>query len=189
MRFGRTLIFALALAACGSAGGPAAGPAIDIPRVTRIEDSMGRVIEIERVPERVKGTVHLVRVEPDRAWEVLPDVYESIGLPANTADFRSRIVGVLNQRMPRRVAGKSLVEFVDCGMKPEGPNALVDEVTLSVVTRLQPDGQDATLVETTVQGSAKPRSVSGNPVRCTSKGVLERVIADRIAWGVSQRTM
>ncbi len=175
-RFGG-LLLVLFVAACGS-GAPSLSSDVGSPRTHRIETPTG-AIEIQTFDRDSPTTVHMITATPAAAWEVLPAVYESIDLPANMADSRSRQIGVVNLQMPRRIAGRTLAEYFDCGSKPEGPNALFYAVTMTVVTQVIPEGSD-TRVETRVEGSARPRSVSSHPVKCTSKGTLERLIANSL---------
>lgn len=120
----------------------------------------------------------------DRAFALLPLVYEQIGLKINTAVSDTRTIGVNGVRT-RRVGKESMSQFVSCGRDVTG-GALADSysVTLTVLSRVTPSGTAGSMLSTQVLGTAQPMSTSGSAVTCQSTGVLE----DRIAKATALRT-
>lgn len=167
------------LAACAS--GPQPTLRADMPPEQTMYVSTGDGTSIEaRVRPTSNPAVHIIYVSPDKAWEVLPIVFDQLGLPGQVLDENARTFGFERKRMRREVAGTRLEELVDCGMGIIAPNAATYLVTLSVVTRIRPEG-GATAVEMQITGMARDPSVSTTPTNCASRGKLEQIVAQRIA--------
>lgn len=125
-----------------------------------------------------------IAVSLDRAWAALPGVYEALGLTGGgVVDPGNHMFGVRERRLSR-IDGKRLNDYLDCGSGMSGPRADVYDVRVTAITRLVGNGEVGTRVETLLSGSATPRGVSGNPVRCTSRGTLEPLIVRHLS-GVS----
>jgi hypothetical protein len=124
----------------------------------------------------------LVDVPLDSVWLALPRVYELLGIPDAGADSEQMTFGNPGYRA-RRVEGKRLSNYIDCGMGSTAiPKADDYQVTLSVLTRLTPGEDGGTMVVTTLEATGKPRAVSGNPLYCQSKGTLEKRLGDLVVW-------
>jgi len=116
-------------------------------------------------------------VPADRAYAVLPLVYEQLGLKINTAVSDTRTIGV-SSASTRRVGKEPLSRFISCGTNVTGtPLADTYAVTLTVLSRVTPSGTTGSLLSTQVIASAQPMSTSGTTVTCESKGELEERIA------------
>lgn len=140
--------------------------------------------EVRTTPTR-DPSVYLVDVPPDVAWKLLPIVFSELELPGEVLDANARTFGFTGQRMRRRVAGTMLEELVDCGSGIGGPYAATHLVTLSVVTKVRPEGSGSA-IEMLIEGVARDRAVSSTPTHCVSKGRLERLVSERIAQLASQ---
>lgn len=122
-----------------------------------------------------------VAVPPDTAWMLLPDVYEALEIAGAVVDPDNRVFGYGPAPVPS-IGGGSLSTFVDCGYGPGGPNAVVYEVSLHILTRVRAaDGADDAVLETLVRGTAHDRASRTRPIRCSSTGDLERLIAESVA--------
>jgi len=114
----------------------------------------------------------------DSAWAALPGAYAAVGLTGGgVMDEAARRFGVGPTTLPRRLNDTPLSRFVDCGSTRFIPNADTYAVRLQVSTQLVADETGVTRVQTLVEGTARPREMSSNPVLCTSTGELERRIA------------
>lgn len=176
LRMGGLLTTALlvALAACG---GQASTPAQTGPQPTRrvVDISGYQPIEIFNEP----GTAaRSVQFPVDEVWAALPNVLDEMGIPATFIDPQERSIGNLGFRMGR-IDGSRPNAFVDCGTSLGGPLANQYEVTLSVVVSLTADGE-GTVVQTTIDATAKPRAVSGSSSHCQSRGELELRLANKV---------
>ncbi|HEY0021788.1 MAG TPA: hypothetical protein VGB24_02730 [Longimicrobium sp.] len=133
------------------------------------------------VRTRVEPRVANVLLPLDSAWAALPDVYAALGLTgAGVMDEAARQFGVGPVVLPRRLNNTPLSRFVDCGSTQFMANADSYAVRLQVSTQLVAEGTAATRVLTVVEGTARSREMSGNPVTCTSTGELERRIARQL---------
>ncbi|HEV2146892.1 MAG TPA: hypothetical protein VGR37_05800 [Longimicrobiaceae bacterium] len=120
-----------------------------------------------------------VPLAAEQAWAALPAAYEALGLRGG-GPAGERLFGVPRMEASRALNGVRLSRYLDCGATVSVPNADSYAVTLQVSTRLTPVTGSSTRVETLVQGTARPRDTSGNPVACTSTGALERQIAEKL---------
>lgn len=173
------IFMVLALAACGSAGAALPDPVPE--RRISITAAPGAMGGLQMYNEPGVGVSH-VDVPMDSVLLGLPQVYEMLGIPDHGVNPEGTQYGNLGFRA-RRIEGKRLSNYIDCGMGPTAiPKADDYQVTLSVLTRLTPGEDGGTMVVTTVEATGKPRAVSGNPVYCQSKGTLEKRLADLVVW-------
>ena len=116
----------------------------------------------------------------ESVWRVLPSVYESLDVPLSVLDTVAMEVGNRGFK-PRRIGGSRLSKYIDCGRGITATqNADAYEVTMSLLSRVKRADGGGTLLSIEIAGNAKPRAVSGNPVRCVSKGTLEVFMADLV---------
>jgi hypothetical protein len=117
----------------------------------------------------------------DSAWAALPGAYAAVGLTGGgVIDEAARQFGMAPTTLPRRLDNSPLSRFVDCGSTRLIPNADTYAVRLQVSTQLVAEVTGVTRVQTVVEGTARPREMSGNPVLCSSTGELERRIARQL---------
>ncbi len=171
------ILTVLALAACGACA--SSGQGTGTQTVSRVFMPGGGGMEMHNEPG--VGS-RLVDAPLDSVWLALPRAYELLGIPDAGVDAERTVFGNPGYR-PRRIEGERLSKYVDCGTGTTAvPNADQYVVTLSVLTRLTPGEGGGTMVVTTVEGTGKPRAVSGNPVYCQSIGTLEARVAQLVVW-------
>ena len=176
-----TLLVGLAGFAC-SAGGPPNPEAINPVTLSGPRGSMGGV-EVHNEPSISRETV---TAAPDAVWGALPAVYRELEIAEAGADTAQLVYGAVDFT-PRRIAGHRLSRYIDCGMGLTAvPKADEYAVTMSVLTRLAPGDGGTTVVTTSVIARAKQRGVSGNPVYCQSKGMLEAEIIRAVVTELSR---
>lgn len=122
----------------------------------------------------------------DQVMQVIPAVYRSLEIPVAVHDLDGAVVGNPDWQ-PRRIAGERPTNFFRCGsgnsMTSHGASYAY---RVSVETRARPGEGDRTIVETRVSSSARPRSVSGTEVRCTSRQRLENAINGAIVGALEK---
>jgi len=174
------LILGSLAAACASSpsqeGVPRAAPVRSVMRVAGTDP-----VEVHT---EASVTQRTFQVPPEQVWAVVPGVYERLEIPITTADPAAREIGNTGY-LARRVEGKRMNSYLDCGTQLGGAVANSHDVTLSVVTKVIAQEGGATGVRTVLDASARARATSGNPVHCQSRGVLEerigRLIAEALA--------
>lgn len=124
------------------------------------------------------------------AWAALPGVYRELGVPIQGRGRDKMILGNTGFKAYRDLGGERLSAYIRCGMNISGSMADQYEIRMAVLTQLEDLG-DRTAVHSHVDASAKPQSVMGDVVNCTTVGRLEerivqllrKHIADRAAGG------
>lgn len=153
--------------ACASSGANTAPP----ETVSRVQLSgAGIAAELYNEPGMGGRTVPL---DIDLVWGALPDVYEQLDIPDAAGDPQRMLYGNPGYR-PRRIEGKRLSTYIDCGSGATAiPNADQYDVTMTILTQVtrEEDG-NGTVIMTTIDANAKPRAHTGNSIHCQSKGVL-----------------
>jgi len=131
-----------------------------------------RTMTIERDDPTRAGRLS---VPPDQAWDALVRTYEMLEIPVDTYVAGERRIGSSAWRT-RRIAGRSMSHWVDCGQGLSGVYANTHRVTLVIGSVVEPEA-DGSLVYTRLEGTA--RSVDGasaHDLRCTTTGELELLI-------------
>jgi hypothetical protein len=154
----------------GMTSAPPAGPP---PRV----DAVGNGYDV-RLSNDGQAAVTRLEATPEAAWTALMAAYGKLEIPLTTVDAGSRTAGNPGFSVRRRLGGQALSRYLDCGTNLNGVIANSYIVQLSVSSKLTPDAQRGTTLETRVTASAtSPQGTGSGPVRCTSTGRLEADIA------------
>lgn len=115
-----------------------------------------------------------------RVWEVLPAVYEALGIPVTTIVSNEHTVGNSGFKLRRRLGSVPLQRYLECGGTSGSPNAETYEVNLSVMSQLHDVGNGQTAMVTRVDASAR-NPFGGQNVACSSSGLIERRMHEMIA--------
>lgn len=131
---------------------------------------------------------HVIRAPKDSVWRVLPDAFERLDIDPEQISPSSYDIGN-TQFVTRSIEGNRLSRFLRCGSSVgNSDNADTYRVTMSVITRVRVDDNGQTLLQTEITASAKPRTVSGNAVICSTTGRLERRIAEIASEILAERS-
>jgi hypothetical protein len=149
---------------------------------TRVEGARG-TSEVRAVVDAVATAEAPVAAAPDKVFATLASVYDAFGVPVNTVLSDTRTVGARDARMPRRLGKVPLSQYLDCGTSAAGGAPLADSyaVIMTVLTRVAPTPDGTSNVVTQVAAQARPITVAGNAVQCSSTGRLEGAINKRLA--------
>lgn len=174
------LILAAALAGL-TASTPAGAQQTPRPPVLRIGSLDGSSINLERPPEFVSVSEDTVPAPADSLWVDLPKIYHDLGVEDVGQDPSQWTFGNAGFTIRRRLGGKRLSHYLRCGSTMTGSVADQYDVHMSILTQLQPLPSGSTLVRSSLQATAIPRSHSGNTVECSTTGKLEESIAKSLA--------
>lgn len=175
----RAMVFLLALplAACQAT---APTPLSSGPSAPAVIQQNGSTTDIRLssdngpVSDMVPGAVSHV-------WPALVAAYQSFGFPVQQIDGMSHVIGAANVRLPHRLAGERLSTYFDCGMDMTGAiaDSHVIEMTIQVAAAQQ--SADSTVVAAKVSAAAyATQGTSTDPVRCSTRGELERRIVEAV---------
>jgi hypothetical protein len=176
-------VAAALLAACASSAASSSAPAASgvTYSTTRIEVPSGGAYEMRTTSDN-RSIDAIYGARADAVWRVLPLVYDTLGIKLTSMDANARTLGTQNARTRRKLAGEAMARSLSCGVGVTGEdNANSYDIYLTVMSAVEAQGTDHALLRTWVQGSARPTATSGDPVRCSSTGWLERRIADQVA--------
>lgn len=184
-RFGRLVLPVVLLVAtgCASGGGGAAPSTTAIPAANRGFDGGTQFRDgFTNAVSSVQDSV--IPESRARVWEALPGVFRTLGVETPTVNRYAFTMGNPGSRVARLEGSTRLSRFFDCGIGILGPNADTYEVTLQLLVQLATDASGGTLVRTTVDAYARPRSSSGDPIHCASQRTLERRIPELISQAI-----
>ncbi len=173
---------------CSLGAGCGSSPSQDAPRAAPVR-SVVRVAGSAPVEMHTEASVaqRTFQVPAEEVWALLPGVFERLEIPVTTIDPAARELGNPGF-LARRVEGKRMNSYLDCGTMLGGAIANSHDITLSVITRLTAQEGGATSVTTVLDATARAQATSGGPVHCQSRGVLEerigRLVAEALA-GIS----
>jgi hypothetical protein len=174
------LVPLLTLLGCASGGAPASGgtaPGGATPQRRQVQIAGAALVMSTEASEDVST----VPAPVTRSWEALRAAYDSVGVAVGTLDPRTYTIGNLGYKVRQRLGRAPLSRYLDCGGSTQvGPNADSYDVMLSVTSTLRPAGEGATQLSTMVEAQARPATFNQGWMRCSSKGALEKRIAELV---------
>ena len=172
-----TGILTLAVVLTGCAQANRAGPPVADPVRSTIRVGSAAPVEIQTragVGQRTFGA------PAERIWALLPEVFETLDIPVAKRDVRAAEFGNEGY-LARRVEGKRMSTYVDCGTTLSGVLADTHDITLMALVRVASTEDGGTTVTTFVDATGLARATRGNPIHCQSKNVLEKRVSDLLA--------
>jgi hypothetical protein len=112
-------------------------------------------------------------------WAVLPGIFEQLEIEMTTVDPSQALIGNAGYRA-RRIEGRRLSTYFDCGRVMGREYADSYAVTLAVMVQLVTAADGRTVVRTTLDAYARDPSTSSGSVHCITWGSLERRIGDLV---------
>jgi hypothetical protein len=167
----------LALAACAPAAGPATTTGATGGTNTQVVSSS------EQLSVSTAGQFRIVSADVaapvHRVWEVLPAVYQELGL-VPTADASLRTVRTQGT-MLRRFQNEAASRLFDCGRGQFGADIAAQyEVRFNLQTTVQPGaGAETSRLDTGIEAYARNSDGSANALLavCHTRGRLEEMVA------------
>lgn len=172
------MLLLASVSACGPGGSTSSGPP-PRPRASVDETSTGMHVRLSVDPQRFRVTVD---AGADRVWSVLPEVYRSLGIPAEVSDPASRVYGSRRVTV-NQIGGKRTSSWVRCGHEGSGASAMsAYRYRLTVLSTVSPTPDGRAVVDTEVSGAATPvEGTSSGAVHCVSNGGLEQRLGELVA--------
>lgn len=166
-------LLVLTLLGCASSGGSgsAGGSSVYPDRVVLV-DERGRVYRTPDNGPTVSEAV--VPATTPQALQALVGAYEALGLSVTSIDWANGHVGVRILTSPRRIGGKPLATYINCGTNHLGePRANSYAVSLDVQSVVKPETEGKVAMSSLAQATAKQQGVSSDPLHCTTTTLLE----------------
>jgi hypothetical protein len=114
-----------------------------------------------------------------QVWSVLPAIFEQLDIETTTVDPAGAVMGNAGY-LARRVEGRRLSSYLDCGRSFGREYADAYSVTLGVLVQLVTSADGQTLVRTVLDAYARDPGQSSGSVHCITWGSLERRIGDLV---------
>lgn len=163
----------LSLAACATSGTGARQESDE--RIIVSGDATGTVADVRITREDYVPSA-VLDAPRETVWELLPAVYEELGLPEPGADRSIWTVAVVDHRTSRRIGSMRMSTLISCGSDLTGQNADTHRIRMTVRTWLEAEGE-GTIARTRVEATASSTEGRASVISCTSRGELENRIA------------
>jgi len=132
------------------------------------------------------GLSYPIAGERDAIFAALTTVFEELKIPVESPDPRRGLASNLNADISRRLGGQPLSRYLDCGRGFSGNNADFYRMTLAVSAWVEPAaGAPKQLVIAIAASGRDPAGSKSAYSQCTSRGALEKRIAERVQQIVS----
>ncbi|MCC6242025.1 MAG: hypothetical protein IT353_04255 [Gemmatimonadaceae bacterium] len=120
---------------------------------------------------------------PREVWLTVKQVYVDYQVPLTVDDAVAMTLGNQDFYRSQRFAGKRMPELVNCGSGMTGPNAASYRIYMSLLTNITDDGRGGSVLNTTLQASARDLvgPSASDRIPCASSGELERTLQTRVA--------
>ncbi len=119
---------------------------------------------------------------PQSAGEVFAHVraaFDSLGIEQQVHDSATGVVGNLELRLTRRMAGKPMSHWVDCGVGHTGPTANLYRVHMALLVTVSAASGGGSSMRTAVAAGAQAfGGPLADPIACQSTGALEDVVSN-----------
>ena len=178
-----SVLYFVLLGAAGCAGAsPSPAPSPD--RVL-VVDSNGRVVHQSTADENDHVTF---AAPPSRVWPALVNAYTTLGILPTTNDRAAGQYGNAGFLVPRRIIGRPIAEFFDCGSGMTGPHVDNGRVYANVMSVVADNGSGGSKVITHVGATLRTNDgAASDPIVCASTGALEQVLQKDIQQAIDGR--
>ena len=177
---GFALVSLFAMSACSSSSATKPGVTAR-PESVWVVGGTGNTATVE-VTTSARAMTTRVNAPVARVWQLLPVVFDSLGISIGHLDHQQHVIGTGDFKARGKLGKAPLRRYVDCGTAKGGvPTADTYEVSMSIMTQVQPADQDASDVSTLVQAAARPLNFAGDYVRCFSTRAVEAEMMQLLA--------
>ena len=167
--------------ASGSSGGGSIPSSRTVEERVHLDAPSGGDFTL-RLTHDASGSADTVALASGPAWAALMRAYTKLGMPISASFPDKHLLGTGPFRAHHRLGGEALSQYLDCGSSITGDNADQYEVTLRVVSEIEPVGAQS-VVRSQLAATAIAVGSSNSALHCSSKHTLERRIARLVAGG------
>lgn len=172
------VLLLVALTGCASSAGGDAATGTE--RTTRVRGLViGDGDKGVDITTESAATERLLDASPAEVWGALVATYRDMGIQVTEDPEPQRRLRTTNLRVSR-LDGDRMGRFFDCGTGTTGQRANYWDVTMSLVTTLDPVPGEGVRVVLELDAWARPRGTSGSAVHCPSRGELERRLLNAV---------
>ncbi len=170
------LLSLLSAAACASANSSSEPPGA--ASTVRIAGAQGGEL---RMTSNAGANITRISFPIGKVWHALPAAFEELGIPITSVDTLTHTLSNGGFKTRRVLGPTPLSRYIDCGTTQIGENADSYDVYLTFVARVDEDPVTglATL-NTLFESMARPVAFSREYSACSSRGVLEKRLADAV---------
>ncbi len=166
-------LFTAVLLGCLSSGPEAVREPVHRP-ASIVQSGTG--IDVNLNPDREVVT-EAIPASPAAAWVALQTAYEEMGIPVEEMNADRMILGNPKLVRSRRLNGKRMSTYLDCGQGPAGTNADTHRIEMRIRSSII-SVEGGIQVNSYVEALARSMDgTSNNRVRCASTFRLEQEIA------------
>jgi hypothetical protein len=172
----RRLLLLIALGGCASAG-------------QTLDDTTPRQATI-LAGDRNSNTIYADRpiaaattiaAPPAAVWLAAKKTYADFEIPLVIENPTTHQMGNANFFKSRQLAGRPMVDFVDCGSGMTGPKAASYRIYISLLTEMMTDGKGGTKIQTTFVPMGQDMSgAAADRIPCGSTGRFEQFFLDHV---------
>jgi hypothetical protein len=172
----RRALLLLALTGCASASPPLSE---STPRQATILTGDQNTPTI--YADRPRPAAMTIAAPPAAVWLAAKKTYADFEIPLQVENPSTHQMGNSNFSKSRQLAGRPMVDFVDCGTGMTGPKAASYRIYISLLTEMAADGQGGTRIQTTFVPMGQDMSgVSADRIPCGSTGRFEQFFLDHV---------
>jgi hypothetical protein len=143
-----------------------------------VADGSGVLIDL---PAEVSVNTTELPGTPQRIFPLVAAAYDELGIPIETLQTASFMLGNTSFRARRSIGGIDMTRIVDCGSTNTGQRAASNTITFNIITQVRAVDPSKVAIETSLTAIA--RSIDGassNPVNCSTLGALEQRITAEV---------
>ena len=127
------------------------------------------------------GLPYPIHGNRDAIFTAIEGAFKELKIPVETRDPKSGMPRNLNAEVTRRLGNEALSRYLDCGRGFSGNNADFYRITLAISTWVErATGEPQKLLIAIAASGRDPAGSRSAYPTCTSRGALERRIADRV---------
>ncbi|MCC6930355.1 MAG: hypothetical protein IT359_15325 [Gemmatimonadaceae bacterium] len=117
----------------------------------------------------------------DSIFIALESVFKELKIPVETRDPRKGLLNNLNADISKRLGNVPLSRYLDCGRGFSGDNANFYQVTLAISAWVEPPAGEPRQLQVAIAASGRdPAGSRSGWVQCTSRGSLEKLVAEKV---------